>query len=149
MELVIKKFEELSVYELYEILQARSAVFVVEQTCPYQDMDNKDKGAYHVWLRDEAGIAAYVRVLDTGVSYEDAASIGRVISLRRHCGYASVLLKEGIRIAREKYGAKTVKIGAQKYARSLYEKAGFEQCGEDYLEDGIVHIPMKLREEYL
>jgi ElaA protein len=145
MKLMIKKFDELTLNELYEILKARSAVFVVEQTCPYQDMDGKDKGAYHMWLEDEEGIAAYVRVLDTGVSYEDAASIGRVISLRRHRGYASILLKEGIRLAREKYGAADIKIGAQKYARSLYEKAGFEQCGEDYLEDGIVHIPMKLK----
>ncbi len=144
MKLIVKKFEELTLIELYEILRARSEVFVVEQTCPYQDMDRKDIGAYHVWLEDEQGIAAYVRLLDVGVSYEDAASIGRVISLRRRMGLASCLLREGIRLIEEKYGTKRIKIGAQKYARSLYEKVGFVQSGEDYLEDGIVHIPMTL-----
>lgn len=144
MKLILKKFEELTVTELYEILRARSEVFVVEQTCPYQDMDRKDIGAYHLWLEDEEGIAAYVRLLDVGVSYEDAASIGRVISLRRHMGLASRLLKEGIRLIGDIYGTQSIRIGAQKYARSLYEKVGFVQSGEDYLEDGIVHIPMKL-----
>lgn len=145
MKLIVKKFEELSLIELYEILRARSEVFVVEQTCPYQDMDRKDIGAYHVWLEDESGIAAYVRLLDKGVSYENYASIGRVISLRRHMGLATILLQEGIRLIEERYGTKDIKIGAQKYARSLYEKVGFVQSGEDYLEDGIVHIPMTLR----
>ena len=144
MKLILKKFEELTNIELYEILRARSEVFVVEQTCPYQDMDRKDIGAYHLWLEDEDGIAAYVRLLDVGVSYENAASIGRVISLRRHMGLASRLLKEGIRLIGEIYGTQRIKIGAQKYARSLYEKVGFVRSGEDYLEDGIVHIPMTL-----
>ena len=98
MELIIKKFDELTVNELYDILKLRVDVFVVEQECPYPEIDNKDQNAYHIWLRDEEGIAAYVRVLDKGVSFEDAA-IGRVISARRRKGYGTIVLKEGIRIA--------------------------------------------------
>lgn len=71
MELIIKKFDELTVNELYDILKLRVDVFVVEQECPYPEIDNKDQNAYHIWLKDEDGIAAYVRVLDKGVSFED------------------------------------------------------------------------------
>ena len=94
-------------------------------------------------LRDEDGIVAYLRVLPAGVRYEDV-SLGRVVCSKRRRGYASRLLREGIRVAREKFGAKRIVIGAQKYARKLYEGVGFVQFGEDYLEDGIVHIHMEL-----
>ena len=77
MELHIKKYEELTVDELYDLLRARSEVFVVEQVCVYQDLDNKDKKAYHVWLSDDDGIAAYLRVLPSGVSYDEPSVIRR------------------------------------------------------------------------
>ena len=92
MELIIKKFDELTVNELYDILKLRVDVFVVEQECPYPEIDNKDQNAYHIWLKDEDGIAAYVRVLDKGVSFEDAA-IGRVISAKRRKGYGTQHLR--------------------------------------------------------
>ena len=91
MELVIKKFDELTVNELYDILKLRVNVFVVEQECPYPEIDDKDQNAYHIWLRDEEGIAAYLRVLDKGVSFEDAA-VGRVISARRRKGFGTIVL---------------------------------------------------------
>ena len=143
MELVIKHYSELTVPELHDILQLRSAIFVVEQNCVYQDIDGTDPHAYHLYLRDEDAIVAYLRVLPAGVRYDDV-SLGRVVSAKRRCGYATRLLCEGIRVAREKFGAKRIVIGAQKYARKLYEGVGFVQFGEDYLEDGIVHIHMEI-----
>lgn len=143
MKLTVKRFEELTLKELYEILRLRSAVFVVEQTCPYQDIDNKDQSAIHLWLSDEDGIAAYLRVMDRGV-YDEEVAIGRVISLRRRRGYALQLLQEGVRVAREAFGAQLISVEAQVYARSLYEKAGFRQASGEFLEDGIPHIRMLL-----
>lgn len=143
MRLTVKHFDELTLAELYEILRLRSAVFVVEQDCAYQDIDNKDQVAVHAWLSDEDGIAAYLRVMDRGV-YDEEVAIGRVISLRRRQGLASRLLREGIRIAREEFHASVISVEAQVYARSLYEKAGFRQASEEFMADGIPHIRMLL-----
>ena len=143
MELVIKKFDELTVDELYDILKLRVDVFVVEQNCPYPEIDDKDQSAYHIWLKDEDGIVSYLRVLDKGVSFEDAA-LGRVISAKRRKGYGTIVLKEGIRIAKEKFGADKITIEAQVYARKFYENVGFKKVSEEVLEDGIPHILMTL-----
>ncbi|MBR2042130.1 MAG: GNAT family N-acetyltransferase [Oscillospiraceae bacterium] len=143
MELVIKKFDELTVDELYDILKLRVDVFVVEQNCPYPEIDGKDQNAYHIWLKDEDGIVSYLRVLDKGVSFEDAA-LGRVISAKRRKGYGTILLKEGIRIAKEKFGADKITIEAQVYARKFYENVGFKKVSEEFLEDEIPHILMTL-----
>ena len=143
MELVVKRFEELTTLELYEILKVRAEVFVVEQNCVYQDLDEKDKQAYHVYLKNEEGIQAYLRVLDAGVSFPEVG-IGRVMTLKRRCGLGTQVLKEGIRVAKEKMNADTIKLEAQVYARSLYEKEGFVQTSEEFLEDGIPHIEMTL-----
>lgn len=143
METVIKHYNELSADELYEILKLRVNVFVVEQNCPYNELDDKDKNAYHVYMRDEKGIFAYLRVLDKGVSYEDV-SIGRVISTRRRQGIGTLILKEGIRVAIDKFCADRITISAQLYARGLYEGVGFVQTGGEYLEDDIPHARMEL-----
>jgi len=143
MKLNIKHYSELTPDELYALLQARSAVFVVEQDCVYQDLDDKDKNAYHLWYEDEAGIAAYLRVLAPGVSFDDC-SIGRVLTTRRRQGLGTALMKEGIRIAIEKYQARHITIEAQCYAREFYEKLGFVKCSDTFLEDGIPHIRMTL-----
>lgn len=142
MELTIKHFSELTAKELYAVARVREGVFVVEQACPYPELDGKDENAWHVWLHDEDGIAAYLRVMDYGVSFPDAASIGRVLSLRRRQGLGTAILKAGIETAKEKYGAKRIRIEAQTYARGLYEKCGFRQCSEPFFEDGIEHIQM-------
>ena len=144
MELVIKHFDELSTHELYEILKLRVSVFVVEQNCPYQEIDDADQKAYHVYLKDETGIQAYLRVLPKGVTFQEA-SVGRVIAVKRRCGLGSRILSEGIKVAKERFGAKCLVIGAQVYARGLYEKAGFVQSSPEYLEDGIPHIEMTLQ----
>lgn len=143
MELVIKHYNDLTVPELHDILRLRAEIFVVEQNCVYQDIDGTDPHAYHLYLRDGGDIVAYLRVLPAGVRY-DEVSLGRVVSARRRCGYATRLLREGIRVAREKFGASRIVIGAQKYARALYEGVGFVQFGDEYLEDGIPHIHMEL-----
>lgn len=142
METVVKKFEELTLWELYEILRIRSEVFVVEQNCVYQDLDEIDQEAYHVYLKENGKIWAYLRVIDKGKRL-DEVSIGRVISLKRRCGLGGKLMAEGIKVAEEKFGAKRIKIGAQAYARPFYESAGFRVIKEvTYMEDGIPHIYM-------
>ena len=107
MKVVIKKFEELSVTELYEILRARSEVFVVEQNCVYQDLDCVDQEAYHVYFEEDGRILAYLRVIDKDKRL-DEVSLGRVISLKRRCGLGSELMKVGIQVAKEKFGAKKI-----------------------------------------
>ena len=141
MESVIKKFDELTLAELYEILRIRAEVFVVEQTCAYQDLDRLDQDAYHVYLKEDNRIVGYLRVIDKGKRL-DEVSIGRVISLKRRCGVGSELMKVGIKVAKEKFGAKVIKVGAQVYAKPFYEQIGFKQISEEYLEDGIPHIYM-------
>lgn len=141
MEAVIKHFKELTTDELYEILKLRAEVFVVEQNCVYQDLDDVDLDAYHVYFKEEERIVAYLRVVEKGKRL-DEVSVGRVISLKRRCGLGSELMKLGLAVAKEKYGAKTVKVGAQAYAKPFYEKAGFRQISGEYLEDGIPHIYM-------
>lgn len=143
METVIKHFSELTIDELYDILKLRAAVFVVEQNCPYQDLDDYDRDCYHVYLRDDDGIAAYMRVLDKG-RFPDSVSVGRVISARRRIGLGTKLMLIGIEVAKEKYSADRIKIGAQKYAKPFYEGVGFVQTSGEYLEDGIPHIYMEL-----
>ena len=141
MELVIKRFDELTNEELYEILKLRSQVFVVEQNCIYQDIDDRDQDAVHLFYRDTEGILSYLRVMDKS-EHNKQLTIGRVVSRKRRSGLATALLKEGIRLAEERFGAERIYIEAQVYARSPYEKVGFKQISEEFLEDGIPHIKM-------
>lgn len=143
MELVIKHFRELTIDELYDILQARTDIFVVEQKCPYRELDGKDKDAFHLFLRDEHGIAAYLRTLDRGVSF-DEVSIGRIITVRRGQGYGAEIVSEGIKFAKQHYQADKIRIMAQCQAKGFYEKFGFVQCSEPFPDDGIMHIDMIL-----
>jgi len=94
-------------------------------------------------LKDDGGIQAYLRVVDKGVSFAEV-SIGRVIAVKRRCGIGSKILSEGIKVAKDKLKATTIKIEAQSYAKELYEKQGFRQVSEEFLEDGISHVLMIL-----
>ena len=143
MELRVKRFNELSTEELYRILKLRVSVFVVEQNCPYPELDDRDQEALHVWFEDEGGILAYLRILDRGV-VSDYVTIGRVIAVKRRCGLGSRILSEGVRIAREALSAEKVYVEAQAYAKGIYEKQGFRQISEEFLEDGIPHVRMLL-----
>lgn len=143
MELIQKHFSQLTTLELQKLYQLRVAVFVVEQQCPYQEVDAADVSAFHLWLQEGEEILAYLRVLPKGVNF-DEVSIGRVIALRRRQGLGSRILSAGIRTAREQLGAESIVLEAQVYARGLYEKAGFQPVSEEFLEDGIPHIRMRL-----
>ena len=146
MELFVKHFSQLTRDELFEIYKLRVAVFIVEQQCAYPEVDDADRQAYHIWLRDGDGIQAYLRVLPAGATF-DTVSIGRVIAVKRRYGLGSRIVAEGIRAAKEKFGARVITIEAQTYAKGLYEKAGFIQPSEEFLEDGIPHIRMVWRED--
>ena len=141
MELFVKKFEELTAKELHKILKTRVAVFVVEQECPYQEVDDTDCDSLHLWLEEGGEIKAYLRVFPKAGS-TDTAHIGRVLATERRRGLASKILAEGITAAKDILKADSIYLEAQTYAIHLYEKAGFAPCGEEFLEDGIPHTPM-------
>lgn len=143
MNVIVKHFSELTTEELVEIYKLRVSVFVVEQQCPYQESDDADKEAYHIWLQGEAGMEAYARVLPKGTAFPTVA-IGRVIAVKRQRGLGSRIVAAAIDVAKERLGADTITIEAQVYARRLYEKTGFYQTSDEFLEDGIPHIRMQL-----
>lgn len=129
--------------ELYTILQLRNEVFIVEQNCPYQDLDNKDQKSFHLMGVMQGQLAAYARLLPQGVSYE-YASIGRVITSpkQRRSGAGKALMHEAIKRCTQLFGDGAIKLGAQLYLKSFYESFGFQQTSDMYLEDGIPHIEM-------
>jgi ElaA protein len=140
---VLKKFDELTLHQLYQILQLRSAVFVVEQTCVFQDMDGKDEGSHHLMGFDDNVLVAYTRLLPPGLGYE-YASIGRVVTapaVRRY-GIGKNLMLQSINEVYRVFGKSPIKIGAQLYLKRFYESFGFIKLGEPYDEDGILHIHM-------
>ena len=141
---VLKKFEDLSAFELYKILALRQEVFVVEQNCPYHDCDGKDLRSFHLTGTDENDfLAAYTRIVFPGVSY-DEVSIGRVVSSPkyRRTGSGKLLMQQAIKKIEEVYGKVPIRIGAQKYLLEFYKGFGFIPEGETYLEDGIPHVIM-------
>ncbi len=140
-----KKFSELSVEELYKILQLRNEVFVVEQNCAYQDCDEKDFSCWHITGWDEDILIAYSRILPPGLSYPDAASIGRVLTspLARGQKAGKQLMIYSLKNLYKLFGEVKVAIGAQFYLKRFYESFHFIQTGTIYLEDGIQHIPME------
>lgn len=141
----IKSFNELSTHELYEILNIRTQVFVVEQECPYLEVDGKDVHAHHLYKEENGEVVAYARLLPAGVSYNEP-SIGRVLVKEGHRrkGFASELMKRGLAFIRDEWGEQPVKIQAQEYLREFYGSFGFRAITETYLDDGIPHIDMIL-----
>lgn len=140
MQVRIKSFEDLTNRVLYEILKLRVDVFVVEQKCPYPEIDGKDYNAFHIYLENQGEIIAYARVYKE----KDEIHIGRVIAKERRKGHATLILKEAIKAAKKFYQAKEIHIEAQTYAKKLYEKVGFEEVSEAFLLDGIEHVKMVL-----
>lgn len=141
----IKRFNEFSLSELYQILKLRAEVFVVEQNCVYQDLDGKDEKAVHVigYFNDE--VVAYTRIFNKG-DYFDEASIGRVVVAEKYrdrkWGYD--LMKASIKAVEEFFNEKAITISAQQYLTKFYNALGFVQTSEMYLEDNIPHIQMKI-----
>ena len=139
-----KTFQELSIDELYELLRVRADVFVVEQNCPYQDLDGDDQTAIHLWLTVGEKTLALARVCPKGTHMEEI-SIGRVISTERGKGYGKQIMLAAIDAAKESLGATLIDIEAQEYARVFYEKVGFVQSSGVFMLDGIPHIKMTWR----
>ncbi|PRZ26209.1 GNAT family N-acetyltransferase [Flavobacterium granuli] len=140
----IKPFKELSVDELYDLLQLRSEIFVVEQNCVYLDLDGKDKLALHLFGEFEGKIVAHARLFKAGISF-DNASIGRVVvdANYRDRKWGHDLMREAIAGVAHHFGESKITIGAQLYLKKFYESHGFVQTSEMYLEDDIPHIEMK------
>ena len=145
MECCIKLFKELTVEDLYEISKIRNEVFVVEQNCVYQDCDDKDKEAYHLFIRDKQEIIAYLRILGREVSYQEV-SIGRVLSNKnyRGQGFGRAIMMKAIEFINNTLNENEVRISAQEYAIPFYETVGFKVISESYLEDNIPHVEMLL-----
>jgi len=142
---IIKTFDQLTTAELYDLLRLRSEVFVVEQDCVYQDIDNKDQKAIHLFYLKDKKVVAYTRLFKPG-DYFDEASIGRVVVQEdfRKDGFGHELMKESIKVIKDLFNTLSITISAQLYLKKFYEAHGFIQEGEDYLEDGIPHIKMEL-----
>ncbi|WP_053976553.1 GNAT family N-acetyltransferase [Mangrovimonas xylaniphaga] len=143
LSITIKYFSELTVPELYDLLRLRSEVFVVEQDCVYQDVDNKDQKALHVLGYEGDTLVAYTRLFKPG-DYFEQASIGRVVVVanRRKHKYGYQIMENSFEAISEYFNEKTIKISAQCYLQQFYNNLGFKEIGESYLEDGIPHIAM-------
>lgn len=139
----IKPFRELTPAELYAILRLRNQVFVVEQNCAYQDLDNKDLYCHHLMVLENKQLVAYARLVPPGISY-DEMSIGRVVSSKdaRGRGAGRLVMQLAIEYCRKIFGDGPIRIGAQYYLRKFYTELGFNQTGDVYDEDGIEHILM-------
>lgn len=143
MKVVLKKFDEFNIYELYEILKIRSEVFVVEQNCAYQDIDGADLNSYHLIGIENDEICAYLRIPFKGITY-DKTSIGRVIVPKnsRGKGYAKKIILRAIEVITNEMCETEIEISAQLYLKDFYESLGFKVSSNPYLEDGIEHIHM-------
>ena len=145
MKVEAKKFSELSVEEIYELLKLRTEIFVVEQECIYQDMDGKDNLAVHLLGKEHKKIIAYTRIFGPG-EYYDEPSIGRVVVDKKRRGEdkGKEIMKESINYIKNNMQEKEIVLSAQKYLDKFYRDLGFKSEGEDYLEDGIPHQKMRL-----
>ena len=143
-----RTFEQLSVDALYQLIKLRLEVFVVEQSCPYQDLDNKDTLATtrHLYIKEDDRVIAYARCLAPGVRFDQGAAIGRVVvaSQCRRQGYARVIVQQAMASCRQQWPDAPVMLSAQVYAMELYRGLGFEPTGLPYEEDDIPHQDMVL-----
>lgn len=139
----IKSFGELSTDELYRILKARVNVFVVEQNCPYPELDDYDKEALHLWAEHEGEVLAYCRIFGPGIKYAEA-SAGRVLTHRnfRNLKLGKILMAFAIHTIEARFHSSEIRISAQDYLLKFYRDFGFTDTGKKYLEDGIPHTEM-------
>ena len=146
LTLHIKTFSLLTTSELYDLLHVRSAVFVVEQECVYQDIDYNDQAAIHLWLTDRQDkIVALSRVCPAGTKMR-ALSIGRVISTVRGKGYGQLIFQKALDVARERFpGTRLIQIEAQLTKQHFYERFGFRATSEPFMMEGLLHLDMELR----
>ena len=145
MKLIVKHFNELSNIELYEILKTRFEIFVTEQECIYQDMDDRDQDAVHVFCWNDSGrVAGCLRVFWKDLDESSGiAQIGRVVTLEHGKGIGRQILHKGVEVAIERFKAKKLYLEAQEYAIGYYAREGFEVVSDTFLEDGILHVKME------
>lgn len=143
LDISVKTFNQLTLDELYYVLQLRSEVFVVEQDCVYQDVDGKDQNALHIIGKNNNIIIAYTRIFKPG-DYFKEASIGRVVVSEnmRYLKYGNQIMVASINTIETSFKTSKIKLSAQKYLEKFYTSLGFKTIGESYLEDGIPHIAM-------
>ncbi len=143
LNIIAKTFDELTANELYDLLQLRSEIFVVEQDCVYQDLDGKDQKALHIIGTKDDKIVAYARVFKAG-DYMAQASIGRVLvkSSERQHSYGRDIMETSIKTVEERFNETSIALSAQSYLKRFYNSLGFLEKGGEYLEDGIPHVMM-------
>lgn len=143
IDITVKDYQQLSKKELYDLLQLRSEVFVVEQDCVYQDIDGKDEKALHVLGYRGDQLVAYTRIFKPG-DYFKEASIGRVVVREnaRQYKYGYDIMNASIQAIKEYYNECEIRISAQTYLKRFYNNLNFKEVGKEYLEDGIPHINM-------
>ena len=143
MKLTVKKFQELTTTELYEILKARAEIFIMEQEINYQDMDDIDYKSLHCCFTEDKKVIAYLRAF-----YQendgDIVRIGRVLTLQHGNGTGRDLLEQSLKVIKENMKCKKIVMDAQKYAVGFYEKFGFKTISDDFYEEGILHVVMEL-----
>lgn len=141
LEWNLKSFDELTNHELYDILKLRAEVFVVEQNCPYQDLDDKDKSAYHLFLKDDGDVVAVLRILPENVAYNETA-IGRLIVKKSHRkrGIAKLIMENAIGFVIDELKKDKIRLSGQAYLTDFYIDLGFKKVSDMYLEDGIEHF---------
>lgn len=139
----IKAFDQLSLQELYTILTLRTNIFVVEQACPYPEVDGKDPNCLHLLGTINGELVAYLRILPAGLSY-DEVSIGRVVIKPSHRGkgLGRPMMEQAIHYITNEWKESQIKIGAQAYLEKFYQSLGFKPVSEVYLEDDIPHLDM-------
>lgn len=144
MKFIAKEFNELTTTELYKILKARAAIFVVEQKCIYQDLDDMDFVSFHMYFEEKGEILAYLRAFWMDEK-QDTLKIGRVLTLEHGKGYGGRLLHEALTAIRYYMMPRRVYVDAQSYAAGFYAREGFQVCTEEFIEDGIPHVGMELK----
>ncbi|KNB62134.1 GNAT family acetyltransferase [Chryseobacterium sp. Hurlbut01] len=139
----IKSFEEITTSELYEIIKARVDVFVVEQDCPYPDLDDYDQKALHLWAEKDQKVLAYCRIFNKGIKYPET-SIGRVLTTEKGRGknFGKQLIQYAVETIENRFRTSEIRISAQDYLLRFYSGFGFEDTGKKYLEDNIPHTEM-------
>lgn len=141
MKFIAKYFNELTSKELYEILKSRSEIFVIEQHITYQDMDNIDYNSLHCFIMENDRVIAYLRAFYQ--DNEEIVKVGRVLTIEHGNGIGRKLMEKSLKAIKDKMNCKRIVMNAQKHAKGFYEKFGFIQTSDDFLEEGVVHVKME------
>lgn len=141
MNLIVKKFNELTTTELYEILKSRAEIFIMEQDINYQDMDDIDYDSLHCFFIENNKVTAYLRAFYVE---ENVVKIGRVLTLKHGNGLGKELIEKSLIAIKDKMPCKKITMHAQKHAVGFYEKFGFKVTSDDFIEEGVIHTTMDL-----